>query len=280
MSIKYLLIFLNVIPCIVSGVTREEIHDNPKPYQQSCNFYERALGYYYDQEIDKGFESFLEALSGAQQIPEYLFAKEEEQMYLTALEMYLVDGANDPIKTAANLLEKWGPTVEEHPEYHHLQFLLATAYGNLGLYDDFFEKFYCRFAAFKDSFLAKKIQGILHVRLAQHSKTMDERKKHQAHALHFLQLAALQNTEDMGIYKALVFLAKELGQLAEIKATLEKVACSSAKIPRSDFLIHIHEAVKIEEFLLAQQIIDKATKEYEYSRSLIAAQEYLNSVKK
>ena len=238
--------------------------------------YELAVAYYLDQEIDKAFQYFLKALKTAPALTPIDMEKEESSLYLQALDDYLAQAGGDPIRVAKELLDKYGKVAKENREYLYLNFLIATAYANLGQYDDFFERFFQGFPYLHDSFLAYKTRGILYLRLSQHAINLHERHAYQEEAFHYLTLALDRNVNDSSLYKVLIFLAKDEKNDAMILTYLQKMVENKAAIPRGDIYLYVREAVTLQEFALGQEIIDQARAIYDYSRAISAAQEYLN----
>lgn len=244
--------------------------------ERSQIYYELALAYFRDQEIDRAFYHFLEALKHQTRSVPLEMDQDEREIYQKALSDYLTYSGGDPIHLAEELLQKYGETALQHPNYLHLNFLIATAYANLGQYGDFFSRFYRGYPYLHDTFLAYKTQGILNLRLSHHSISSDERTQFQEEAFHNLTLALTRNPLDASVYKVLIFLAKDEKNTDLILSYLQKMVKNKVALPRSDICLYIKEAVALGEFALGQEIIDQARSHYEYSRAITAAQEYLN----
>ena len=239
--------------------------------------YKLALAYYQDQEVDRAFHHFLAALKTTplcRLVPK--MSPEEKKVYEEALADYASGGGSDPVRVARHMIEKYGERADGHREWIHLNFLMATAHANLGVYDSFFERFYAAYPYLGETFLAYKTRGILYLRLSQHSHSSEERLAYQKEAFHYLTLALDRNLKDAGLYKVLIFLAKDEKNEALVLTYLQKMVEHEAHIARGDIYTYVREAVALGEVSLAQQIVDLARAHYDFSRALSAAQEYLN----
>jgi tetratricopeptide (TPR) repeat protein len=246
------------------------------PQQKSKLYLELAVAYYKDQEIDRAFSHFLEALKLQAKAVAPGMEPGEPELYSKALEDYLLLSGTDPVAAAAELLRKYGENANQFPHFLHLNFLIATAYANLGNFEEFFERFYRGYPYLHDSFLAYKIQGVLILRLAHHGKTDEERRRYQEEAFRYLSLALDKNEKDPGLYKVLYFLAKEEKKKKLTRDYLEKIVENQVVLPRADIFFYVREAVALGAFETGQGIIDQAKKHYEFSRAIAAAQDYLN----
>lgn len=244
--------------------------------EKSELFYQLSLAYYQDQEIEKAFDHFLEALKFTQKKRLPKWDKKESALYFQALEEYWVHAGHNPIEVANELIERYGETANQNPHYLHLNFLIATAYANLGKYDCFFEKFFRGYPYLQETFLAYKTRGILYLRLAQHSRFSEERRKLKQEAFQSLTTALQLGPKDASLYKVLMGLAKEAENNGLIICYLQKLIENKTMIPRSDIYLYVREAVALKEFDLGQKVIDQAKEYYDYSRTLLEAQDYLN----
>lgn len=244
--------------------------------ERSRLYFDLSLAYYSDQETDKAFENFLEALKLAPSKTLLDTDEKEAELYQRALNDYLSQAGSDPIRVAKELLDDYGEIATQNTSYISLNFLIATAYANLGKYEDFFERFYRGFPYLKETFLAYKIQGILYLRLSQHGKSAEERYAFQKEAFQYLTHALDRNPKDPSLYKVLIFLAKDEKKDGLILTYLRKMVEYQTHIPRSDIYLYVREAVAMGEIELGQKIVDQARALYDYSRSISAAQEYLN----
>lgn len=278
--VKYL-VFIFFLSPVVLGASeiKEEIASYQKElFQQETDeiHCKLASAYFRDQEIDKAFQHFLCALKLISQEPAPEMCLEEKRHYEAALADYLNGAGSDPVKLAKQLLEAYGAAADANPEWIHLNFLIATAYANLGQYDTFFDRFFRGYRYLGDTFLAYKTRGVLYLRLAQHGRSPEERHADREEAFNCLTRALDRNPIDSSLYKVLIFLAKDEKNDALVLNYLQKMVEHEAHISRGDIYLYVREAAALGEPDLGQQIIDLARAQYEFSRGITAAQEYLN----
>ena len=244
--------------------------------EKSRLLYELALAYFQDQETEKAFLHFLEALKWVEAKTPPPMDFTESSLYNRALDLYLSGESADPTLRAKELLESYGECAAQNPHYLHLNFLVATAFANLGRYGEFFERFYKGYAYLQQSFLAYKTRGILCVRLSQHCKSSDLRCILRGEAMHYLTHALNLKPNDPSLYRTLVFLAKDEKNEEMILTYLQRLIENQVGIARGDICLYVKEAVALGDYKLGQALIDLAKRFYEYSRALSCAQEYLN----
>lgn len=277
---KYLILILPFLPLPLAALdVKEEIAVCQKMLASAKSgelYYKLASAYLHDQELDKAFQNFLLALHATPAKSPPQMGQEEEECYSAALTHYLKGGGGEPEKMAGELIEKYEGRANRHPEWIHLNFLIATAYANRGDFTTFFEKFYRTYPFLSDTFLAYKTQGILFMRLAQRTPSMEERGVYQERAWHYLSSALERNPQDGGLYKVLISLAKEGKRGPLVLSYLKKLVEQEVFIARGDICPYVQEAVAQGELELGQQIIDLAQGQYDFSRAVLAAQEYLN----
>jgi len=276
------LFFLLIVPISADEGLKKNIEKMHRaladlPSEKQGQLYlELAVAYYRDQEIDRAFAYFLEALKRQAKAPHLEMDQEEAKHYQHALEDYLLRAGTEPVPAAEELLNKYGSLADENPQFIQLNFLIATAYANLGKYEDFFEKFYRGYPFLYDSFLAYKTQGILYLRLSHRSTIPEERIAFQKEAIHYLNLALERNAQDPGLYKVLLFLAKDEKNASLVLSYLQNIVRNQVVLPRNDIYLYVKEAVALGDFVLGQEMIDQAKAHYAYSRAISAAQDYLD----
>ena len=240
------------------------IDKNPKNAEAH---YRLAIAYYIDQELDKAFEHFLLALDYVEvdQQPHSLDGCRE------AIDFYISQVGSDPVLAATQLLVRYKENTSKE-----MAFILSMSYANLGDYETFFKDFFEGFPHYSESFLAHKTRGILALRLAQHEKEKRQSSCYREKAFEHLEAALGSYPFDASLYKVLIFLAKDENNDALVANYLQKIVEHSVKIARADIYLYVREAVALDELDVAQKMIDQAKEHYEYSRALVAAQDYLN----
>ena len=248
-------------------------------HEKAKIFYDLARAYHEDQEIAQAFIYFLEALKRVEKRALCPMELAEKNIYESALSNYLAHVGLIPEEAAKELLDRYGEVAAAHSDYVHLNFLIATAYANLGRYNDFFERFYRGYPYLNDSFLAYKTQGILYLRLSQLSSCLELRQSFQQEASHLLTAALERNAGDASLYKVLVLLAKDQKDDTLVRTYLRGMVTHETPIPRGDISFYVREAARLGEWGICQTLIDQARALYNYSRAVSAAQEYLNQNK-
>ncbi len=258
------------------AVHQKQLNQTTEKHIRGELHYKLACAYCADQEMDRAFEHFLMALKTVDVLPVPEMGAEEKTVYESALATYLKGAGSDPVRLAETLCASYGELATTHPDWIHLNFLIATALANLGQFEDFFARFYKGYSFLGETFLAFKTRGILYLRLSQHTPSMKERGRYQKEASLCLEEALNRNPKDGSLYKVLIFLAKDEKKDSLVLHYLQKIVENGAHIARADIYEYVREAVAQEKSALAQQIIDLAQREYAFSRSISAAQEYLN----
>ncbi len=239
------------------------LEDNPKNAEAH---YRLAIAYYIDQELDEAFKHFLLALDTVETKKPRSLDKCRE-----AIDFYVSQAGSDPIRAATQLLTRYKDNTSKE-----MAFILSMSYANLGEYGTFFKDFFEGFPYYSESFLAYKTRGILALRLAQHEKEQRQSSCYRQKAFEHLEAALASYPYDASLYKVLIFLAKEDNNDALIANYLQKIVEHTVKIARADIYLYVREAVTLDELDIAQKMINQAKVYYEYSRALVAAQDYLN----
>jgi tetratricopeptide (TPR) repeat protein len=247
--------------------------------EKAQKFYELAIAHLKDQELDKAFYCFLNALDLCQVQPRSQMRLEENLIYEEALGTYLQGACCEPQETAEHILKKYEGIAKNCLDFFDLQILVAAAHANLGNYEQFFDSFFSAYPFVSDSFLSHKTRGILYLRLAQNSVTREEKAHHREDAIAFLQKSLEKNPKDASLYRVLVFLANEDKNDLLLLECLHKIVDEKVAIPRADVYLYVRECVAMEEYELAQKMIDAAKAQFPYSRTAAAAQDYLNQHK-
>ncbi len=230
-----------------------------------------ALAYEKDQEVDKAFFSFLEALKNLPISSEKL--ELDEALGKEALTYYFQEVTAHPIEGSKQLIEKYGSLGSTSQPL--LKLVLAAAYANLGEYPFFFTHFYEAYPFVWDTFLSYKLQSTLCLRLGQREPQLQKKESLQKEAMAFLQ-KALEKKADPSLYKILIALAEEKGEEDMLFHSLQALITNKVIFPRSELFWYVQEAVSIEAYELAQELIDYAHLHYPVSKAVDAAQEYLN----
>ncbi|NGX61721.1 MAG: hypothetical protein K940chlam9_01210 [Chlamydiae bacterium] len=243
--------------------------------EESLVHYQLAMAYLEDQELDRAFLHFLKALEKVEREAAPPMSVEEKKLYEEALGLYLAQSGQNPLEMGHQLLEKYEGVTSKHSEYLYLNFLLSAAYANMERFEEFFKCFYAAFPKMHDLFLADKISGILYLRIAKREADRELAKTYREKAISSLSEALEKNPEDPGLYKTLLFLAKDEKNTPLVRTYLEKIVAHRVPIARGDLSFYVQEAVALGEKGLGQSILDQARLRYDYSRAIERTQQYL-----
>lgn len=239
-----------------------------------------AIAYYKDQEHEKAFEIFLEALEHETPKEAYKISDEENKIYGKALKIYLDHAGLTPNETAQKIALQFGPVYEKNPDFHSLGYLLAVGHANLGQYDPFFDAFYKSYISNPKHFLAFKTKAALHIKLFERAATDAHRQEHRRQILRYAQQAVALQPNDSSIYRMILGFTEEKSKGAVLSSYLNKIIDQNILIPRIDIPYYAEIAIAFEQYDLAQKFLNKAKDWYAYSRVINVAQMHLDEVRK
>lgn len=228
-----------------------------------------AVLYFNDQELEKAFDSYIEALQTAIIQPHKQVSAEEMELYKEALNIYL-DSSNDrKSKEAATLIKrKYSPVISIHQDYHLLSFILAAAYANLEEFPKFFELFYESYRFFPDHYLAYKGKAAIHARLFALRRTGSERDKESNHVTENLIQAIKYNPNDITLYRMLFAFTQEDKKGDLVNTYLNIIINENIIIPRMDIEFFVNLAITTKQHELAKKFLCKCLLWYPQSRSI------------
>lgn len=235
-----------------------------------------AAAYFKDQDQEKAFSTFLEALHDIPNRETPPVSKKEKKIYEEALKTYLSHSAVTAQEASVNILDSYESIYKEHPNYTQLGFLIAISYANLGLFDAFFPTFYKSYKKYPQHYLAYKTKAILHIKLFEKGRTPEEKEQERILIIENLELAAKQFPTDSSLYKlTIAFSPSDRKKQVTIK-NLNKIIEDNILVSRQDINFFVQQALSIKQKELAQQFLDKAKEWYQYSRAIDNAQEAIN----
>lgn len=234
-----------------------------------------AMAHWRDQEQERAFKAFLLALELTPKQVLDSISPDEEILYREALEIYLTHSGREASAGAQQLSECYAKTLCEHPDYHHLGYLVALADANLGQFEAFFPRFYKGYCADPDHFLAYKTRALLHHRLMERARDPTQREEQREQALRNVQQALARFPNDVTLYQMSMSLALPHEKASLVQSALGKMTRGSLVVPRCDVLFFVKEAAAAEEWALAEQFLAQARQWYPSSRQVDTAAEYL-----
>ncbi|MDF2576883.1 MAG: hypothetical protein K0S74_367 [Chlamydiales bacterium] len=235
--------------------------------------------YYRDQAIDKAFLNFLKALDYSP-CPEadYDFSEKERILVEQAQEVYFSQTFSNSNEIALQIIADYSSALEDNPNFYTLSYLIAASHANLGNYEKFFEMFYKAYNQTQDYFLAPKAKGVIYTKLQERARASADRKQYHELAKANLKMALDKNPKDPALYRMLVSLTPDAERKEALHCYLQQMMNQQVAIPRADIYFYVYQSAVNGEFGLAQKVIDSARQSYQYSRSIDAAQDFLNQV--
>lgn len=261
MHITTLIVFLYSVMCCVIAFARE-----PQPGEILSR---QAIAYYKEQHQEKAFSTFLNAL----EITPYPITvpnskAEENALYEKALQIYLSDNAHSKQENSKKILQEYGESAAEHPDYYLLGYLISSAEANLDQFPEFFERFYRSYVNNPDHYLAHKAKAVLSIKLQAKGRTPVEKERWREKSIANLHRAIDLYPFDASLYKMLLTFASEGEKKILLIYILNKIIDNNAIIPRTDIAVYIQQALAYKQIDLAQCLVDKSRTWYGYSRTM------------
>jgi hypothetical protein len=244
--------------------------------QSSPAALENSIVLYKQQQQEKAFQIFIEALAlvPLTQVTPKISA-EEDEVYQQALKLYLTTKNERLCSGSQELLSRYAPILEAHPEYEQLAFIVAAAYANLGDYAHFFDLFYRAYLQYPNHYLAHKTQAILSIKLFERALPGQEKERWRSKILFHLDQAQQLYPMDISIYRLMILYAPAEQRPTYVADSLKKIIAGDIVIPRLDLEFYVQQALSLNDIELIQSFLDKASEWYHYSRILNAARQQL-----
>ncbi|MBJ7449043.1 MAG: hypothetical protein JHC93_01635 [Parachlamydiales bacterium] len=298
---SYSLSLLSVGFCLLNGPATEANYEKKakeafknEDYTESCKFYEKALSYSQNpgpllvrlavsynraQEEEKSFFVFLDALN--KKTDEFKYEVDEQDLMLFHEALQKSEQAASVSLGAKEVIDYFKPIADDHPEYVLLNFSVALAQANLGLYCEFFQRFYKSYQKHPDFYLVDKTRSILHVKLMDKQGDLNKKEKERKKAIESILIAIKKNPKESNLYELAMVLMQKNSQYKEKRIQLLKNLIENQVIlSRKDIMPYVYEAVNDGHNEIAQAVIDLAKLHYPYSRALQSAEAYLKTVAK
>ncbi len=240
---------------------------------------ELAIRYAQEQELERAFCTFLQALDETAAQPPPQLTEAEKVLYEEAQKLYLSESSSKAKQVAARLRQEYGNALALHPDYYRLQYLLALAYANSGDFEEFFARFYPSYRHLPNHYLADKTRALLDLKLMLWAKTPEEKARYRQRIYQSALKGLAQYQGDYGLYKmAIAFAPSE--KKAEVTATsLNNMLAAPMILPREEFLFFIKEAAETGRMDLAQRLLEQAKSRYGEGRAIRAAEEWMAGYK-
>jgi len=236
-----------------------------------------AVAYYKDQDQERAFKTFLEAMDCARKEPSGLLNEFERGDYEKALSIY-TDIKLKPDESARLIDEQFTSLYSAQPNNYQLGYVIALAKANLGRFEDFFSVFYRAYEQDPEHYLAHKTKGILHLKLFEKARTEGEKKQERALIYSNIKKAISKNPYDASLYKLAISFSSDEEKSAMVDNSIQALINLNVMVARLDIPFYVQNAVDSGKIPLAKAFIQKAREWYPVSRVLDAAQDYLNQV--
>lgn len=237
-----------------------------------------AIALFKDQEHEKAFRVFLEALETVCDRPSIPISEEETQLYEHALQVYLHRQGN-PIEVANEILRDYSSFADAHKNYYVFNYIVAAAEAKTGLFPSFFERFYRSYRYYPNHYMAYKTKAALHIKLFNRARIPSEREAERSKILENGNLALEAYPHDPSLYKVLLSFTPENQRAKMLNVYLNKIIDNNIIITRTDLVGYVHKAVDYKQYEVAQRLLNKGRESYNYSRLIVEAQKYLDEAK-
>jgi len=237
-----------------------------------------AAAYLRDQDQERAFSTFLEALEATEPAGAASVSQEEQRLYDEALALYMGEGRSGEI--AERLKERFSAEVEGHEERRLLAYPVAIAHANLGDYESFFSLFYRAYPHFPDHYLAYKAKTVLHIKLFERKGNGEEKERERAGIVANAAEAVKREPADTALYKWILTFCMPEERPRLTALYLQKIVGENILVPRSDIGFYVQKAAETDQLPLAERFVEKAREWYRYSRVVNAAQQYLDQKKR
>lgn len=235
-----------------------------------------AIAYYKDQEQEKAFQAFLEALEVAKIDKLATISAEEKKDYETALKIYLDDAGLTPNETTQKLADQFEGVYEKNPNFYYLGYILAMGHANVGNYDRFFTQFYSSYLSAPEHFLAYKAKAALHIKLFERAGSDEQREFQRKFILDYAQKAVALQPNDTSLYRIILGFTLDKTKAETLAIYLNKIIDQNIVVSRIDIPYYVEIAIAFDKIKLAQKFLDKAREWYSYSRVINVAQQHLD----
>ncbi len=226
--------------------------------QEAALYLQLAVCYLQDQQEEEALKTFITCLEKSYSKQNKVMSVREEASFKELLGLYLAN--------SKELDQKLEAIVKAHPDYTHVQFILASQAANAKRYEPFFYLFYQSYCSYPDSHMSHKTQGVIASLLMQRVKSPEEKDLWRKKAISSFMNASKLCPEDTGLYRMIIYTSSESDRKPLVQFVINEIIEKNSKIPRSEIPFFINAALMVDEIELATSLLDKAKTWYEYSR--------------
>lgn len=259
----------------------EQLAEKAIPEKKGEYLERLAVAYYQDQEHAKGFETYLYALElTPKPMNQPAILPKEKPIYEEALSIYLDPKEREPEMISLRIRDLYAGIWRLHPDYVYLGYVVSIAYANLGEFDDFFSIFYKSYKVIPDHYLAYKTKAILHIKLFDRARSLEEKESERRAILIELDLAKQANPHDFSLYRMQIAFAPDADKRMVLDKNLNEIINNNIIVPRSDLNFYFDQLFAYGQLELAEKFLEKSKGWYPYSRTIDAAHALIDEKRK
>ncbi|MGK5593825.1 MAG: hypothetical protein ACSNEK_00510 [Parachlamydiaceae bacterium] len=234
---------------------------------------EEILALYKDDRLKEALRAYARLLQKAPLVKSYSISAEEVNAYNDALAIYL-NPRNSPYESGELIKDKYATLIHSRPHYYQLGYLVGIAYANLSQFDRFFDLFYDSYRRLPENYLAYKGKILIHAKLFELASDQDEKEQERALILQNIEKAKEENSKDFSLYKLEIIFSNNKGPV--VMKNVQDLMTQGTIIPRTELPFYFDELFAYGYLDLAKKLIKKAREWYPFSRTLDAAEEFIN----
>lgn len=229
---------------------------------------ELAVTYYRDQKDELSFKTFMRALDYPSKSTFVTPSSEELDLAEKAFHLYTSPKFRSQQQMSQSLLYEFMPAMQSHSDYHILNFFIASAYGNLGNFEELFRRFFTSYSMHPDSYMAYKTKAAIAIRLLERSKTDEDRENWRQLVIANAEKALERNVDDISLFKILIVFTTSEGKPQIVAEVLKTILDEDIKVSRTDLPFFVQAGLDFEAFDLADRLVQRAGQWYRYSRAV------------
>lgn len=230
-----------------------------------------AVNHLLDQQEEEAFKSYLECLERAEWQSGKQPSATEQEIFNSLFQIYLEKPQELEVSVKSAL--------QEHPDFHLVQYFYASTCANQHKFEPFFYLFYQSYKAYPESHFAHKTKGVVSSLLYQRARNLDAREQFRKKAItHFTKALEIM-PKDTSVHRMLLSTSTEVDRQEVVRAVIEAVVGQNIVIVRHEIPFYVNHALMAKMPDLADRLIDKAKSWYEYSRILQEMQNQVNMYK-
>ena len=230
----------------------------------------RAVCLVKDQEIEQGLRAMIEAIDLSPKNKRQINVSES---YENALELYLSQSSGGPKEIAQKIQEGYLDIYQESKD-PSLGYIVAASYALLGDYPTFMDTCYESYSQAPSHYMVHRIRGMIHLKLMKLGNREQKKDQDRALALQAFRKALKQNPKDNALFRMTLLLTNTEEKPELLKENLKLILKADTMLQRIDLFPYVCEALGEGYVDLVDNLITKASKCYESSRSLDAAKKY------